>query len=76
MTKLELVYLIAGLGIAVRGTLDHGLTVPELGAAMFFIGLVPVNKADRKAMGSPAGFARKAFLTWLQKDPDPPKGSS
>lgn len=65
MRPLEVIYLIVGVGIVVRGTLDHGLTFPELGAALFFIGLVPVTRADRKDLDSPAGFARTLLLQWL-----------
>lgn len=67
MTTVERLYLLVGLGIVIYGTITHGLTVTELGAAMFFIGLVPVSKADRTEMGSPASFARKLLLKWLER---------
>jgi hypothetical protein len=66
MRPVEALYLLVGLGIVLHGVYDHGLTVVELGAGMFFIGLVPVSRADRKAMDSPMGFARKALLAWLE----------
>lgn len=67
MRPLEVLYLCLGVAIIAHGSLDHRLTVTELGAGLFFIGLVPVTRADRKAMDSPAGFIRKALLAWLER---------
>lgn len=47
MKPIEYVYLAVGLGIIVHGSIDHMLTVQELGAGMFFIGLIPVSRTDR-----------------------------
>lgn len=68
LRPLECLYLALGVGILIHGSLDHGLTVPELGAALFLLGLIPVNRADRATHDSPEGFIRTAILTWLRKD--------
>lgn len=68
LRPLEWIYLIVGIGIILHGSIDHQLTIPELGAALFFIGLVPVSRADRRSMDSPGGFIRKAIIAWLTKE--------
>lgn len=68
LRPLECLYLALGVGILVRGTVDHGLTVPELGAALFLLGLIPVTRADRAEMDSPAGFIRKALIAYLTRE--------
>lgn len=67
MRPLEVIYLIAGMTIIFHGVLTQTLTVTTLGAGMFFIGLVPVTRADRAEMDTPAGFIRKALLAYLSK---------
>ncbi len=67
LRPLEFVYLVMGLGIIGHGVLTQTLTVTSLGAGMFFIGLVPVTRADRADMESPAGFIRKALIAYLTK---------
>lgn len=67
MRPLEAVYLILAIGIIVRGTIDHGLTIQEAGVALFLFGLVPVTRADRMTHDSPEGFIRTALLAWLTK---------
>lgn len=66
MKPLEILYLVVGLGIIIHGSIDHGLTPTELGAALFFIGLVPVTRADRKGTDNEETL-RKAILRWLSK---------
>ena len=67
LRPLEALYLVLGCGIIVHGVLTQTLTVTTLGAGMFFIGLVPVTRADRAEMDSPGGFIRKALLVYLTK---------
>jgi hypothetical protein len=75
MRPLEAVYLIVGVGIIVRGTIDHGLTPTELGAALFFIGLVPVGRRDRASReGRASGLSDRVASTlrrWSREGQDP-----
>lgn len=75
MKPLEALYLVVGVGIIVRGTIDHGLTPTELGAGMFFVGLVPVSRADKRASGKRAGI-RQAIVKWLQADKSEGNGAT
>ena len=47
LTPLEWLYLVVGIGIIVLGVIEHDLTPTELGAGMFFIGLLPVTRVDK-----------------------------
>lgn len=67
MKPLEILYLIIGIGIVVHGSIDHGLTPTELGAALFFLGLVPVTRADRKDVDNNRNSLRQAVLKWLSR---------
>ena len=69
LTWLELIYLIVGLGIVIHGVIDHGLTAIELGAAMFFIGLVPVTRADKKHAEGESKTVRDYLLALLGGKP-------
>ena len=69
MRPLEVLYLVIGVGIVVRGTIDHGLTPEELGASLFFLGLVPVSRADRDPDAAPpTETLRKTLVGWLSRD--------
>ena len=67
MKPLEVVYLIVGLGIMIRGTIDHGLTPTELGAGMFLIGLIPVSRADKRGTHKESDTLRSALIRWLER---------
>ena len=69
MRPLEAIYLLIGVGIIVRGTIDHGLTTTELGAALFFLGLVPVSKVDKEHQRMIDGDVEKRLLDWLLRRP-------
>lgn len=75
LRPLEWFYLILGTAIILYGTYDHSLTIQELGAALFFFGMVPVSRADRAELGSPGGFIRTMLISWLQKGNSPQKGA-
>lgn len=74
LRPLEAIYLISGMAIIFHGVFTQTLTVTSLGAGMFFIGLVPVTRADRAEMDTPAGFIRKALLAYLSKGGGSGKG--
>ncbi len=67
MKPVELLYLVVGLGILIRGTIDHGLTPTELGAAAFILGLIPVTRADNvdQENGHHRRGPKKALRKWL-----------
>jgi hypothetical protein len=65
---IEVLFLILGVGIIVRGVIDHGLTATELGAGMFFVGLVPVRRADKANGGNGNGEGlAKVILAWIKR---------
>lgn len=73
MTSVEIFYLFLGTAILAHEILITGtLTPTELGAALFFFGLVPVSRADRKAREgkgyTPEGVLRNKLRTWIHKD--------
>ena len=68
LRPLELLYLALGVGIIVHGVLTRTMTVTTLGAGMFFIGLVPVTRADRSKKDTPGNALRGAVLAWLTKE--------
>lgn len=67
MRRIDVLYLALGVGIIVRGTFDHGLTVQELGAAMFLIGLVPATKADRHHKQRVSPEIERKVVDWLSR---------
>lgn len=69
LRPLETAYLVIGVGIIVRGTVDHSLTPTELGAALFFIGLVPVSKVDKEHQRMIDADVEKRLLDWLLRRP-------
>jgi hypothetical protein len=67
----EVLYLIVGIGIIVHGVLTQTLTPLSLGAGMFFVGLVPVTRADRNGIRPPTSVLGELLISILAK-PDPP----
>ena len=74
LRPLEALYLVLGVGILVHGVADHGLTVTELGATLFLLGMIPASRADRAKMDSPAGFIRTAIIAYLSRGGPPSDG--
>ena len=69
LRPLETAYLVIGVGIIVRGSIDHSLTTTELAAALFFIGLTPVSKVDKEHQRMIDTDVEKKLLDWLLRRP-------
>ena len=69
MKPLDVLYLVVGVGIIVRGVADHGLTTTELAAALALIGLVPVTRVDREHRRMIDVDVEKKLLDWLLRRP-------
>ena len=48
LTVPEIIILVLAVVIVLRGLIDHGMTTTEAGLVLGLLGLIPVNRLDRR----------------------------